>query len=327
MRHWSVASAVAWLLFACQWGSTAAAAERSLACRQTPEALELLADGQLVLRYHTAVAEPPQGIDPVYRRSGFIHPVQSPSGRCLTADFPPDHAHQHGLFNAWVNTTFQGRQVDFWNQAGKTGSVEHRRVVSTGATSNSAEFTVELQHTDLSAPDGPVPVLKELWTVRLLAHPTGRLFDIESRQTCIADSPLIVNEYHYGGMGFRGSSEWFAEKGQPATDFEFQTSEGRDRIQGNHTRPRWVVAHGTLDGAPCGLAVMGHPENFRHPEPVRLHPTKPYFVFAPCVLGEFRLEPGVEHVARYRYFVFDGPIDQDAINAVWQDYTRGAAAK
>ncbi len=293
-------------------------AQEAVVCREGEGVVELLCRDRPVLRYHTAVVEPPAGIAPVFRRSGFIHPVWTPQGRVVTADFPADHPHQHGLFCAWVKTTFEGREVDFWNQAGETGRVEHVRLVSLRNEPDFAEFTVELRHSDLTAPAGPRPVLRELWTIRGRDVPQGFLFDLESRQTCIAESPLIVQEYHYGGMGFRGAEAWFAPRGEAR--FQFLTSEGLGRLEGNHTRPHWVAAHGEIDGGECGIAIMGHPRNFRHPEPVRLHPTKPYFVFSPCVLGEFRLEPGIEHRARYRYYVYDGPLDRDAIERVWEAY-------
>lgn len=300
--------------------SAAAAAEPRVLCRQTDTALELVRRGRLVLRYHTAVAEPPAGIDAVYRRSGFLHPVATPAGQVVTADFPRDHAHQHGIFSAWVNTTFEGRKVDFWNQAGRTGNVEHVRVVETSSGDDLASFTVELRHLDLTAPGGPVVVLRELWTVRLHDGAGPHRFDITSRQTCVASSPLTVNEYHYGGMAFRGCDAWFsADKSRP-TDFAFITSEGLGRGAGNHSRPRWVVAQGSVDGTACGIAVLGHPGNPRAPEPVRLHDSKPYFAFSPCVLGEFVMEPGVEHVRRYRYVVFDGPADDSLLDAEWRAF-------
>jgi hypothetical protein len=296
------------------------AAERRTAVRQDERGIELVHSGRAVLRYHTAVAEPPAGIDAVYRRSGFLHPVATPSGRVVTADFPADHAHQHGIFSAWVKTSFEGRPVDFWNQAGRTGAVEHVRVVETKSDDAGAEFTVELRHSDLTAPGGAKPVLRELWTVTLLARSPQHIFDIESRQTCVADSPLTIHEYHYGGMAFRGCDAWFSADKRRPTDFQFLTSEGLSRPEGNHTRPNWVASAGMVDGAPCGIAVLQHPANFRHPAPARLHDSKPYFVFSPCVLGEFQLEPGVERVWRYRYVVFDGPVDAAAIDSLWQEF-------
>ena len=301
-------------------GRVDSAEQPAVVCRQTEGAIELLCRGRLVLKYHTQVLEPPNGVDPVYRRSGFIHPVVTPSGRELTCAYPRDHLHQHGVFCAWVKTTFEGHPVDFWNQKARTGNVEHVRIVETSTDNEGAGFTVELRHLDVSASDGPRAVLRELWTIRCVDAGDVFQFDIESRQTCIADSPLIVHEYHYGGMAFRGSEEWYGEE----TDFEFLTSEGLGRIEGNHTRPKWVVATGTVNGEPAGIAVMGHLDNPRYPEPVRLHPKMPYFVFAPSVVGEFRLDPGSEYVRRYRYLVFDGPPQSAAIDAAWQSYTAAA---
>lgn len=295
------------------------AADPLVVCRQNAESLELFCRDRLVLRYHTAVVEPPAGVDPVFRRSGFMHPVATPSGRVVTDDFPADHLHQHGIFCAWVNTTFEGRSVDFWNQKGRTGNVEHVRVIETHNDGSAAGFTVELQHLDLTAPNGPKTVLQELWTVTCRDAGELHLFDIDSRQACIADSPLLVNEYHYGGMAFRGTSQWFQE----GTDFEFRTSEGLGRSDGNHTRPNWVAAIGSIDGQPSGIAMMGHPLNPRHPEPVRLHPSKPYFVFSPSVLGEFRLEPGMEQRRRFRYVAFDGPLNAARIDGVFAEYSKG----
>ena len=80
----------------------------------------------------------PRGSTPYYRRSGQIHPLYTPTGRVVSDDFPPDHAHQHGVFFAWVNTTFEGRHLDFWNQKEQTGRIEHATTLGTGAGRSSA---------------------------------------------------------------------------------------------------------------------------------------------------------------------------------------------
>ena len=87
--------------------------------------LTLELGGKPVLVYHEAVAEPPSGLESVYRRSGFIHPLMTRSGVVVTDDFPPDHAHQHGVFMAWVNCVFEERKIDFWNQLGRTAKISH----------------------------------------------------------------------------------------------------------------------------------------------------------------------------------------------------------
>ncbi len=297
--------------------SAVMAAEPPFACRDVPGGIELRNHGRLVLRYHTVVSNPPEGVPDYYRRSGHIHPVCTPSGRVITSEFPADHLHQHGIFRAWVKTSFQGRKINFWDQKEQTGRVEHVQVLKRTQDETSAGFVVELRHSDITDPSKPKPVLREIWTVRTFDSPAGFAFDIESRQTCIADSPLIVHEYHYGGMAFRGNDQWL---NQPEHDF--LTSEGRTRKDGNHSRPKWVTAHGRVDGEICSITIMGHPRNFRSPEPVRLHPSKPYFVFTPPFLGEFRLEPEVEHVAKYRFFVNDQIPANDLLEQLWKEWSR-----
>jgi hypothetical protein len=285
-----------------------------------------------VLTYQAAVAEPPAGIDAIYRRSGFIHPLQTPSGISVTDDFPPDHAHQHGLFFAWVNTNYENRKIDFWNVAGKTGRVSHAK--PGGAQGDSikggpvfGELIVQLVHDDLTAPGGRKPVLRETW--HLLVYDIAEQFvvDFMSMQN-VVDKTLTINKYHYGGLGFRGNRQWFdasAGGNEPpdpvkSGQSDFLTSEGKRRKGGNHTRPRWVDLSGQVDGRWAGVAILDDPTNFRFPQPVRLHPNKPYFCFAPMVDGEFTISAGHPYVSRYRLVIHDGPSDSRLIDQVWHDY-------
>ena len=98
------------------------------------------------------------------------------------------------------------------------------------------------------------------------------------------------------------------------------TSEGKQRVKGNHSRPNWVALAGEIDGATCGIAAMSHPDNFRAPQPVRLHPNKPYFCFAPMVLGDFQIEAGKPYVSRFRFVAFDGKPDTAELNQLWEQY-------
>lgn len=281
--------------------------------RDTGRALELAVSGRPVLSYNTATIMPPPELQTIFKRSGFLHPVRTPSGRIITADFPADHAHQHGIFFAWKQAEFEGRPIDFWNQADNTGAVQHVAVKQTQKGPIYAEFEVSLRHLDRSAPQGPKPVLDETWTVRLYPLREVFVFDLISRQTCASASPLRLLEYHYGGMAWRGPVDWLGE----SSGFAMATSDGLDQQSGNHTRPKWVDCTGPLDGRPCGLRIIQHPENFRSPQPVRLHPSKPYLVFAPEVLGEFSIEPGQTYESQYRFVIFDGPPSAMVDHLAW----------
>lgn len=266
-----------------------------------------------VLAYNHAVVACPDREQAWFDRSGFIHPLYSPAGRVLTDGMPPDHYHQHGIMFPWTNTTFEGRKVDFWNSKALQGKVEHVKVAGTDSGPVFGSFIVELAHVDLTAPDGAKRALDERWLVRVYNRSDGFLFDLVSTQTCASASPLSINEYHYGAMAFRGAREWFdLESG------DFLTSEGKSRADGNHSRPRWVDAFGEVDGRTAGVTVFSNPENYRFPQPVRLHPKKPYFCFSPMVLGQFEIAPGEPYVSSYRYWTHDGPLDRSTAEQIWQ---------
>jgi hypothetical protein len=69
-----------------------------------------------------------------------------------------------------------------------------------------------------------------------------------------------------------------------------------------------------------GIAMLGHPDNFRAPEPLRVHPTDPYICFAPSRLGGWSITAGQPFAARYRFVVADGPADAALLERLWHDY-------
>jgi hypothetical protein len=273
-----------------------------------------------VLKYQHAVKEPPEGIEPVYRRSGYLHPVYTPAGRVITDDYPPDEPHQHGVFFAWVNTTVAGRNVNFWDPKALSGHVEHSAVKRIHHGDVFAEFKAQLTHSDISTPEALQPVFDETWTVRAYNLDRHFLVDFESIQTCVAES-CTINKHHYGGMAFRGLRSWFDDK-----SVSLVTSEGKDQQTGNESRPQWVRMSGPVfskaeEGKSLAtFLAMGHPNNFRANQPVRLHPDKPYFCFAPEIVGPFTIARQESFVSRYRFLIFDGEIDSELIQRTWNDY-------
>ena len=271
--------------------------------------------GKPVLRYNYALVPSPDPKTPYYARSGYLHPVYNPSGQVVTDDFNPDHAHQHGIMMAWTKATFRGRPANCWDQKTGQGKVEHVKMLGASAGPVFAHFAARLRHVSLNGPAGPEPMLDETWCVRVYNLRDYFLFDLESSQTCAGKSPLVVEQYHYGGLMVRGHAAWLS-----AGAGDFLTSQGKTRRDGNHTRPRWCDIHGRLDGRRTGICVLDPPTNFRFPQPVRLHPTMPYFCFTPATLGSFTLEPGgAPLVSRYRFYVHAGPLDVKEAERLWND--------
>jgi len=276
--------------------------------------IEISISGKPVLAYHIETVSPPEGTDEVYARSGFIHPVYSPSGKVLTDDFPVGHVHQHALFSAWTRATFKHEVVDFWNQHGGTGNSEHVKIGAVGESS----FEVDLRQ--VSNRNGPA--IQERWSVNVADSSDPFVIDIEIEQESATSEEVYLHPYHYGGFGLRGSSHWNGEdEGNFEGAMKVLTSDGVTNIEeSNHTRPRWIAVYGPIDGTDSGLVIMNHPTSFRYPQPVRVHPKMPYFVFSPVVEGSFILKPGMTYNASYRIVTFDGAPDAARIEKWYEEY-------
>lgn len=273
-----------------------------------------------VLRYWTQPRPVPPEVDSIYERGGYLHPVRTPSGRIITGDYPANHRHHHGIWSAWTKTRFRGRTPDFWNMGEGTGGVWTMALDSTWSGPVQAGLEARHRYVDRTGP-APVTALYETWTLRVYHVSAGstsatyRLFDLVVEQTTASPSPLILPKYRYGGVAVRGPDAWYG-----GDNARFLTSAGRDRSDGNRSRARWTYFGETAKGNPAGIAMLGHPENFRAPQPLRIPPDMPYFNFAPSQLGTWRISPGQPYEARYRFVTLDGPPDPDLLDRLWADY-------
>jgi hypothetical protein len=280
----------------------------------TDEAIHITISGKPVLTYNIETVRPPEGTEKYYARSGFIHPLYSPSGKVLTDGFPVGHVHQHAIFSAWTQATFKHEVVDFWNQQKETGTAKH---IGLGEV-NQNSFEANLQQVSLK--NGPA--INEEWDVQVQNSTDPFIVDLELKQSCATADEVYLHPYHYGGCGFRGSAHWNSEdKDNFEGEMKVLTGDGiTDKIDGNHANPRWVAVYGLIKGQEAGFVVMDHPSNFRYPQPIRIHPKMPYAVFSPVVEGSFILKPGFTYGSRYRIATFDGAADKDKIDAWYQDF-------
>jgi len=273
-------------------------------------------NGDPVLFYQEETVLPADVSNDYYQRSGFIHPLHSPGGQVLTDDFPKGHTHQHAIFNAWVNTLYKGEKVDFWNQQQETGTVAHVDILEVKDGNGIATLGSKLSHISLKHGE----VLAENWEITVYPVKENYLFDLKFKQENTSDDTLHILEYHYGGMAFRGSKEWNdADTTHFSNTWKVNTSEGHDNESANHTPARWVTAYGEVQGVEAGLTVFSSPENFRHPQKIRVHPTMPYWVYAPMVDGEFNIPPGQTYEGHYRYLVHQGAGDESLIHSISND--------
>ncbi len=292
---------------------------------EKPGIVTLTAFGKTAFVYRTEKTELPKDrsdLTPVFQRGGYIHPVLSPGGKQVTDDYPTNHKHHHGIWFAWTHTEFEGRTPDFWNMGDGKGTVEFVGLDKSWNGTVHAGFSSRHRQVDLSAPV-PRTALNETWNVKLYAVGNQAkqpyfLFDLEVTDVCATDSPVKLPKYRYGGIGVRGNWAWNGKE-----HLNFLNSEGttdRSKGENNETVGRWAHLGGAVDGALTGIAILGHPENASAPQPQRIHPTEPFFNFAPQQAVDLEIAPGKPFTARYRFVVADGAPDKAELERLWNDY-------
>jgi len=127
--------------------------------------------------------------------------------------------------------------------------------------------------------------------------------------------PIVVAAAIYGGLGVRGPRAWSGGIGMAVL-----TSEGRTRRTASRSRARWVALVGLVGGANAGVAILAHPDNLRHPEPLFVDGGQPFVSYAAMQSGPITLTMDRDLVQRYRIVTFDGFPDRAWLERLWQAY-------
>lgn len=280
---------------------------------------------QPLLTYQFNTVYPPEGQDSSYQRSGFIHPVRTLKGEQLTRIQPADHYHHYGIWNPWTQTVFRGDTVDFWNLRKKEGTVRFARILDHEVEGRTASYTVQHNHVVFGADGREETALEERQMVRLHV-PDGQQsyywIDIRMELECATVYPLRLLSYRYGGLGWRAVASWGPENSSVLT------SEGNTRGDTDGSRARWCMVQGGLgENGYGGMAILSHPDNFNHPEPLRIWDSEAnkgrenvFINFSPTKDRDWLLEPGYTYVLQYRLVVFDGMQDAQAMEGQWLSF-------
>lgn len=293
-----------------------------LSIEETDTHIHITNDGKTVLSYHKAIMPPPEGQPKYFERSGFIHPIQSPSGGIVTGIHPADHIHHMGLWHAWVETYHNGRNLDFWNLKEETATiryVETRRIIE---RNNRVGFTVRQHHVALARDDHPEQViLEEDFSILVGVRQGAYVIDHRTEQTNVSDHPLEFPAYRYGGpLAYRSPASWNKDNSGYLTS----TGLGRD---GHATRADWCAVWGPTEAGDATLAMLGHPENHDSPQRMRIWPETSnngavFFNWVPIQEFAWSLDPGIKHQFNYRLLVMDGKPDKNKIERAWSAYAK-----
>ena len=287
--------------------------------------------GKKVLDYRHAFLEAPENVDPLYGKSGFIHPLRSPEGNILTQIQPADHYHHYGIWNPWTGTIVGGQTVDFWNLAYGEGTVRFGGLISKTEGEVYSSFSLRQEHVNFKARGPDQVAINESWHIKNFpVEIDGRicwLIDFTSTLNNSLDSAIEFSAFRYGGgIGWRATAAWNKDNSH------ILTSEGKTRKDADGTHARWCKVEGWFpSGIPSGIVFCSHPGNRAHPEPMRVWPEDTngrgdvYFEFCPIRHQKWTLYPGKDYVLKYRLLVFDGEISPETAESVWQNYAQPAS--
>ncbi len=293
--------------------------------QQDEDALLVAEEGNPVLSYRISETMPPEGVDSIYRRSAYIHPLYSPGGMVLTRIQPPDHYHHYGIWNPWTLTHINGREIDYWNLGKGEGTVRTEALLATEEGPVTTSFTALHQHIDKGHEAGERVTMDEFWDVKYRGKTAGGnryILDLYTTLRNILQDTIIFDAYRYGGgLGFRATGEWNNENSS------ILTSEGMDRANADGTRARWCIIEGTssVDEGRSGILFMSHPGNREHPEPMRVWPPDAgkgnvFFNFCPIRHNEWLILPGMDYRLKYRMVVFDGELTAEEADRYWNSF-------
>lgn len=292
------------------------------------KALIISQQKQKVLQYNVAEMFAPGNVSALYRRSAFIHPLWSPSGNVLTRINAPDHWHHYGIWNPWTKTQFEGHSTDFWNLYEGQGTVRFGGFNSITSGPVFGGFKARQEHVDFQCKGGDKVAMNEVldvrvWNIGYYGDVKVSLWDFTSTLSCASSSPITLEAYRYGGgIGYRATDEWNAKNSWVLT------SEGKARKDADGTRARWCDVGGAFaKGGTSGILFMSHPANREFPEPMRVWPENMngdgdlFFEFCPIRDKSWELKPGNEYVLKYRMLVYDGKIDPQTAERIWNDFS------
>ena len=303
-------------------------APTNLSKSKTDNDLQLLVNGTPVINYRYTITFPPEGIDSLYRKSGFIHPIITPKGDTLTRIQPEDHYHHYGLWGPWTHTQIDGERVDFWNLREGMGTVRFKEFKDNTSGKIFTSFTAAQEHVDFKTKEKPQVALNEDLQVKLwnLNRPDRYMFDYITNFSSPLENGILFEAYRYGGgLGLRFHERWKAD------NCTVLTSEGKDRSNADGSNARWCIVSGeSSDGKGTnGILFLSHPENRMHPEPMRIWPVDAnsgrgdmFFEFCPIRHEEWQIEPDKNYGLKYRMIVFDGELGAYEAEAYWQHFAK-----
>lgn len=286
----------------------------------TGSTLEYKLGEKSLFTYNYTTVYPPSGIDSIYKRSGFFHPVNNMSGATLTNLSPSDHRHHYGLWYAWTKTTFKGNEIDFWNVSKRQGTVRFREFTDI----SDSGFSAILDHVVYPDSTAEKTAMTENLEIKLGKSSLSAYYmDYITTLQCATDNPVILECHRYGGLVIRTREDWRPGRAK------FLTSEGMTQKDADNSNARWAFFQGKTDKKNACILILSHPSNLNHPEPLRIWDEKAnsgkgdmMWNFSPTKKQAYTLSTSDKLRLHYRIFVLDEMIDSEEAEDLWNDFVK-----
>lgn len=261
----------------------------------------------------------------------YMYPVIGPTGKPITRAYPMeevegetrDHPHQRSFW--FTHGDVDG--FDFWGSDPiNKPSPRHGRIVETEKTTVASGTAVGVLRTrnDWLKNDGE-KLLEDERTVRFFDTEEGRIvdFDITLKAT---NGPVTFKDTKEGTFGIRIASSMDVKRQEGG---QIINAEGITNNDAWGKASPWVDYTGPLDGETVGVAILNHPESFRHPTTwhVRdygLFAANPfgYKDFGQDESGDHKLEDGESITFRYRVIFHKDNTESAGIPTAYQAYAQ-----
>ena len=245
----------------------------------------------------------------------YVQELFSPNGVNVLRDAPFDHLHHHALMYA---VAVDG--VNFWEEQNAPGRQTHLNFTETSARSSIGISIGSLtERLNWVNPRDEELLLREIRKIRV-CKPRKHKATILCWQSSFSVPPgkksVTLSGSHYFGLGMR-----FVESMDK--DGEFFNSAGKEGevVRGDEkiVRANWCAYSAKANGKTVTVAMLGHPDNERHPTHW-FTMTKP-FAYLSATLNLYRetleIPSGKPLVLQYAVVVWDGRVDKAQIQKVY----------
>ncbi|HVR75223.1 MAG TPA: PmoA family protein [Planctomycetota bacterium] len=268
--------------------------------------------------------------DPAGRKP-YLYPVIGPHGKMITRQFPmkagvegeeQDHPHQRSI---WFTHGDVGG-VNFWSEGNRAGSIRQTKAARTA----SGPVFGRIETSNEWIAPGEKKLLDDRRILTIYPLERGEvLLDISITLTPAGDS-VVFGDTKEGSFGVRLDESMKEKRG--GTIVNARGQRGMNQAWGKPAE--WVDYTGMSGGAKVGVAILDHPESFRHP--THWH-VRDYGLFAANPFGyrdfyrdkskdgSFTLEKGKTMTFRYRVYFHNGGAEEASVAEVYRGFAKPPA--